>query len=502
MSPSAMHRQPIRAIVARFSSGPSLRVMEKVFNEYPFDFCAIISAGDAPDSFSSLPPEAQERFVSAKIRSCEYEGVDWNALAPLDANIIEGMRDTEAVFMDTVARLEWKRSIPYAVRKRWYLQHLRFWNDYLTRRNINLFLSAWIPHEVPDVLLYRLCRLRGIPTLFFHTTLVQDVSFGAYTWEDPAPHLKESYEKLLQKYASATKPEDIPLEPIFEKRYQSLIIEKAEQPGVEGVRRKTEWDRIKDLFWKKPMTFARHGFQYLTPRGVRHIQGLLERRRVVRERNAFYDSHAVDPDMTRPFVYLALHFQPEASTTPMAGCFTDQILVARMLNACLPDDVLIYAKEHPRESSWAKRSREDYEELVGLKKVRLVARKVDTFALREKCAAVVTCSGSAGFEALFRNKPVMLFGSRFYQYARGVFRIQSIDDCRNAVKEIFLKKAAPSPVDTRIFMKAMEESGIRALLHPLHLQITNLAPEQHVENNAKAILSELAILQSDIERVP
>ena len=226
MSPSSSSRPPVRAIVARFSSPPAREVIENVLREYPFEFCALMLEGKEPQFFSGLPREAQEWLVSAEIRGCEYAGTDWNSLAPLDAEIIEKMRDAEAIFMDTVTRLEWKRAVPYATRKRWYLQHLRFWNDYLTRKKINLFLSAWIPHQLPDVLLYQLCRVRGIPTLFFHTTLVQDVSFAASTVEDPAPVLKDRYEALIRSHAGVSNPDDIPLEPLFEARYQSLITER------------------------------------------------------------------------------------------------------------------------------------------------------------------------------------------------------------------------------------------------------------------------------------
>jgi len=480
---------PIRAIVARFTWPPAQAVIENVLQKRPFVYAAFIA--EKPHVYSGLAEDAQDFFASSEIRGCKYQGIDWSTIAPLDTEIIEAMRDTEDVFMDTVSRLEWKRDIPYAVRKRWYLQHLRFWNDYLTRHTINLFLSAWIPHEVPDVILYRLCRFRGIPTLYFHTTLVQDISFAASTWEDPAPRFHEAYEKLSAEFAQTTAPEDVSLEPLFEERYQSLIIEKAERPAVEKMHRNKELERVKSLLKCNPPKFFWNGIRYLSPSGISRLYGILQRRSVIRDRDAYYTAHAVRPDMNREFVYLPLHFQPEASTTPMAGVFTDQLLIAQMLNACLPDTVLIYLKEHPRQSSWTKRTKRDYEQLVAIEKVRLIARDVDTFALREKCKAVATCTGTAGFEALFRNKPVFLFGSRFYQYVRGVFRIRTTEDCQKAVQTIFTEGVTPNLIDARILLKAMEQSGVRALLHPLHAQILNLNEAEHIANNTKAILEEL-----------
>ena len=149
----------IRAIVARFSFPFSEKALEKVFERRPFSFCGIISTGE-PRFYEHVPREAQEWFSSSEIRNCEYAGVDWSRVTPLDEALIEAMRPCESVFMEMVSRLEWKRSIPYSLRKQWYLRHLQFWNDYITRKQINLYISAWLPHEIPDIIIYHLCKLK------------------------------------------------------------------------------------------------------------------------------------------------------------------------------------------------------------------------------------------------------------------------------------------------------------------------------------------------------
>ncbi len=488
-------QEPFRAIVARFSYPISMATMENVLQQIPFEFCGIISVGDDPQYFKGLPQEKQEWFCSAKIRSGVYEGVDWNNLAPLDETIVEQMRDTEAIFLENVTRLEWKREIPFEVRKRWYYDHLRFWNDYISRHNINLYLSAWIPHELPDVIIYRLCKLRGIPVLYFHTSSMRDTSFAEHSWEDSAAQIGVRYEELLREYTNVTDPAQIPLNAEFEERYGALTLSAGQRPPVEGVRRPTELRKIKELLLKKPLTFLIRALQYLTPSGLRRAAMGLRIWRVLKERNAFYDAHAVVPDMNVPFVYLPLHFQPEASTTPMGGVYTDQMLIARMLNALLPEGVLIYVKEHPRESAWVSRSVQYYKDFLELPKVRLIARSVDTFDLRERCSAVATVTGTAGFEALFRGKPVFLFGYRFFQYARGVFRIRTKEDCAQAIQKIFQEHAALSLTESRLYLKAMEETCVRGSLNPWHLKVTKLSDEEHVEANTKAIIQELQMMQ-------
>ncbi|MDD5075392.1 MAG: hypothetical protein PHO54_06035, partial [Candidatus Peribacteraceae bacterium] len=61
---------------------------------------------------------------------------------------------------------------------------------------------------------------------------------------------------------------------------------------------------------------------------------------------------------------------------------------------------------------------------------------------------------------------------------------------------------APSLIDTRIFMKAIEDTGIRSIMHPLHRQLTNLTEETLIQNMTKAILDELDRMQPEITNVP
>ena len=68
-----------------------------------------------------------------------------------------------------------------------------------------------------------------------------------------------------------------------------------------------------------------------------------------------------------------------------------------------------------------------------------------------------TTNAGVTFEALFQNKPVLMFGHRFYQYAPGVYRIQNSNDCKKALHEIINEHAKPSSRDMRLFIKAIED---------------------------------------------
>ncbi|MFH0851226.1 MAG: hypothetical protein V1876_00555 [Candidatus Peregrinibacteria bacterium] len=486
----------IRAIAGRFSLALSRHALEAAMREYPFEFCADISAGPFTP-FEGLPVSAQEHFGSSEIRNAYYAGINWNDIAPLDESTIMQMREYEAIFMTMVSRLEFKKSISHLTRKLWYLRHLQFWSDYLTRHHINLYLSAWVPHEIPDIIIYGLCKLRGIPVLYFDVATFRDVSFPGHDIRQAAPDVAERYSALLVGHPNG-EPGDVPLREPFASYEREVVPAKGKPPAIASVGLPTYWQQLRTLVWRRPVAFFKHGFQYLTPAGWARTFLALQRWWVVRRTERFYDAHTTVPDLTRPFVYFPLHYQPEATTLPQGGVFVDQILAVRLLNAFLPEGVLLCIKEHPRKSSWLSRSIAYYRDFLELKNVRFVPRSFDTFALREHCSAVATITGSAGIEALVRGKPVFLFGSCYYQYARGVHVIRSAEDCREAMRAVFERSETPQPWTTHLYMKAMEEACVFGTPDPWYLRITQVPEEQHEQALREALLREVKKLEGAI----
>jgi len=488
-------REPIRAIVGRFSARFSFRMIEGVLQEYPFEHCGIIASGVKPRYFQAIPSEHQHWFASSQIRGCEYPGVAWEKLLPLDEELIENMRECEATFMEMVTRLEWKKRVSYDTRKQWYFRHLRFWNDYITRNRINFYLSAWIPHEIPDIVIYYLCKLRNTPVVYFAISSIRDTSFIEHDWEEGNIQTKKRYTELLARYAGATDPITIPLHERFEQPYQALTCSAGQTPPIEEQEVYVPFRTIAyRLFVRKPASFLRYALLYLSPPGIRRAAGAWKRWRVRSRARGFYDAHATKPDLSRSFVYMPLHFQPEATTVPQAGGYAEQLLVAQMLNAYLPDDVLIYVKEHPRPSATQKRGVAFYKKFIGLPKVRFMPRSFNTFVLREHCRATVTSAGTAGFEGLFRGKPVLLFGHCYYQYAPGAYRIHTCEDCREAIHAVFMEGRSPTLLQCRLYLNALEETCVHGVTDPFCFNVSRLPEEENALSCSRAIMEELRAL--------
>ncbi|MBM3228217.1 hypothetical protein FJZ27_05180 [Candidatus Peribacteria bacterium] len=478
-----------RAVILRFSNDAAHAAIERVMQQRTFSYAA--SIGATPRMYSVLSKESQRWFNSSDVRGGLYPDADPATLLPLDEELIERMQECQAMFMHMVSRLEQTTLISYDERTRMYFWHLRYWNDFLERHQINLLLAGILPHEIPDYVIYCLCRAKGIPTWVFHATTVRDTATIFSDIEDQAPEVRDRFH-ALQREA----PQSVSLSPLFEEYWQKQI----EPSGKVAIsfKRPTTIDRIMKSVRSKGVrsgiTFLRWVPLLLSVsawRGRFHKASAWYRVRAFRR---YYDRHAVRPDYTKPYVYVPLHFQPECSTCPMAGAFVDQLVTLQMLSREAPPGVLLYVKEHPvqRKKGFSCRSIRFYQELLAMPNVRLIEHAADTFTLREHCSVVATATGTAGFEAIFRGKPVLMFGHRFYQYAPGVFPIRTTQDCRDAISAVFKEHKKPAHHDVRLFLKAMEETCIHASVTDWHqLQASNLSFEDHVKAIAEGLIAKI-----------
>ena len=96
-------------------------------------------------------------------------------------------------------------------------------------------------------------------------------------------------------------------------------------------------------------------------------------------------------------------------------------------------------------------------------------------------------------QALFREKPVLLFGHTFYQHAKGIFSIRTRDDCKRAVEEIFTQGAKPTLKDARRFLKAIDDTRIETAID-WYIDISDRTVEENTKEFSKALTEKLQSL--------
>ena len=167
-----------------------------------------------------------------------------------------------------------------------------------------------------------------------------------------------------------------------------------------------------------------------------------------------------------PYVYVALHFQPERTTSSLGGPFADQYLVVDMIARCVPDGWKVYVKEHPSQfypPFCGERSRHAdlYMDLQKLPNVELVSLATSSFQLIDNARAVATVTGTVGWEAIVRGVPALVFGSPWYRACEGVWLVPTEQALRDALRWIEAG-VRPDYRKVRLFIHALELVCARA----------------------------------------
>ncbi|MBI3543651.1 MAG: hypothetical protein HY075_10300 [Deltaproteobacteria bacterium] len=489
------HNTPKRLLVRGFDSSHTYGVLQELLDRCELEtFHFMFDPLHYPERPRLPVPKGTQYHERAVYDLQEGNfGEDTGRITPLDESFVREMAYCETIVLRMAERMLGPKVAFYNFRKALYLRQLRYWNHFLREARIDFALFHTLPHAPVDYIIYELCKKLGIPTLYFDKTPVTDSLFHGYDWEEcgsrfgarykelklaqgtGAVELRKEFDEQYRKQTSGEKPSYVHVEIEYAARARELAL-------VNRIKRSAT--RFTAAFKQKPLAKLGQFVDVDYWHGKKHS--------IVRENEklfAFYNSHVSKPDFSEKFVFVPLHYQPEATTSPMSGAFADQVLIAQMIQSVLPSGWKLYVKEHPGQEADC-RDVEFYEDLLKLPDVRLIARDVPSVDLIAHCQAIGTGTGTAGWESLFRQKPVLLFGHCYYQYAPGVHRISSTADCREAIGQV-QRGAHPTRDELRLFLRAMQDECLRAVVEPVFCRISKLPREQNVRNLVELILREM-----------
>jgi hypothetical protein len=382
-----------------------------------------------------------------------------------------------------------------------YYKHLRNWNHFLDRYKINTVVFPHITPGVPKYIVYALCKIKGIAVAMLNHSTLFEATYGYCTSDikDPMSSFMEVYSKAEHEY-EGQKDESITLPDDFEALYAKHT-QTVNNKAPANMNNRKIFYRGRDV--QKPI------LQVIKKKGV--LYGAVSMLSRIHSFIAFiirkmrfcvliraYDRLARHADFSVPYLYFPLHYQPEISSNPLGGIYVDQLLVVEMLAHYIPKDAMIYVKEHPHQYNAPHgKNKLLYSDIARLPNVRLISRKTDTFKLLEHCTAVVSLTGTAGFEGLMMGKPFLMFGYNPYMYAKGTFHISTKEECKEAVDHVFSKGAKHTMRDMRLYLKAMSSVLSRCDAR-LTRKYTNPADELSEEENSKR-LTNLVIAALDTQ---
>ena len=356
-------------------------------------------------------------------------------------------------------------------RQRIYYNAVRFFNGIIEKNGINCFIIFGPPHQVFDYVIYCLCKTKNIKTVLMSRHPIIGWIYCFFDINEYIPFFKKN--------------KTIKIDDLNEEFRSDYLLHIAKP--MDGIRpyymRSGSINEEVNYFSKRVKSFLKY------PNVCRNIKIVSDLYKKFRKKEQFIRKNCTKPKFNEKYIYFALHFQPEASTSPGAGVFVNQQLAIMMLSYYIPDNVFIYVKEHPAQGLLGGKDENFYAEINELRNVRIIDTSVSSNDLENHCVATVTCTGTVAYESMFKRKPSILFGYYIYNYLPGVFTVRNNSDCKKAIKAI-LEGVIISEEDILEFMYNLQYMSYHAEYVPF---FKDIMVEQGVtlENNNQTIFKML-----------
>lgn len=390
-----------------------------------------------------------------------------NTQSCLSADILKEFLECERLFLSISDRLSF---FPMSVQERIkiYQELLGYWLAFFEKNKIKGLVWDATPHMGWDNILYYVAKKHSAKTVWPELTLLRDrvliASDYGRIYKVPGDFMKDSDRKALAGLLGKEFYDNVFRESEWTKRANLInknIINKKPYINISGFSPVNVARRIKYL-----LSDALHSATFLN--GVFkniHIEifKFINTFRIRRLRN-FYSKHATKVKENKKFIFFALNYQPERSTSPKGGFFENQLLVLDMLSRSVPENWIIYVKEHPKQfhPGYLKtrhyRSIDFYKKLLSYGNIRLVKLEEDSRNLIRKAAFSATISGSVGWESLINGKACMVFGDPWYAPCNSCYVVESLEGCKAAIEEMLNKTPADIEKDMLKFLLFYKES--------------------------------------------
>jgi len=334
-----------------------------------------------------------------------------------------------------------------------YLKNISFWAlSKIAETKPDALIMAEAPHSHGQYLIYEIFLYLNIPTAQFITWTIQPIvmlqrvqendllnckmSFNLPEWKEMNHEIDQYIEKIVQ---SNNYEDFIPKELLNQKKatgwFNTLFGDIANVTFDKLPLEVQQADSFKNFgiknFFSKSMlkvigreTYRNWKFifnkEYLpvNPQFLGFFSSLRIKRSKRKKMMIEHNKNFEKCDLSQSYVYFALHYEPERSTTPDGGEFHDQLLAIIEIRKILPDNIYIYVKEHPSQFYLIKgargRSPIFYDSLRRIQGVKLIDTFTDSSALIKNSLFIGAITGTTTMEASILGKKTVYFGNAWF----------------------------------------------------------------------------------------
>jgi len=458
--------------------GEYRHIVDSLFRDYGWKPVSILGRPDTREWAGTYPNCLFHEYMKLRTAQFDYSMIKE---VPIDAKMIEGMSKCQSYCLNSMVHEDttgWNFS--FNERLRFYYDLLKFFNSVIKHTDANLFIASSWPHMVEDYVFYQVCQYHNIKILFIDVVPLFNCNGNKYNFisvslEDPSRVFNKIYNsdktyKIggdVKQYFNSVRSKKGMTPPYITEFYSNSLTQ-GWNIGFKKQWMRECWRLVKLLFtgrffekydvvdWKD----NRHPHDSIKSK-MNYLQFILFKERIRRDDKKLkkiYSAYVAKPDLNKKYIYYAAAVQPEAG---IWSTYQDQLLALDILSACIPDDWVIYYKEHPctfcaGSRSSLVRSEHYYKKVSMHKNVIIIPSDEDTFMIIDHSQAVATPGGTVGWEAVVRGKPALTFGHIWYQGCKSIFKIVTYQDCVDAMEKI-KNGYTPDQSDVERFAAVVEQ---------------------------------------------
>lgn len=310
----------------------------------------------------------------------------------------------------------------------------------------HLAISAHSPHLPAPMILYGVCRMLKVKTVHLREVPLTDLTYLATDFEEgfletvsdqdyKVGSLDElstyvgkfagmDYDKIEPSYMKAQKAQDAAGETTrFEYRFGQYAKAGAATNLKAPPRKSQSYTVVSADFLED-----RPSLRFRVEPGQTDNEAAAAYKDELLALSRFEYEQVVEPaNLTQPFVYFPLHYEPEKTSNPDGGAWYNAYDAIAALRAKVPADVPIYVKEHysqfsPSMSGTRGRSAYFYRAIRALPNVVLIDMQTPQLELMTKAAFTASQTGTACLEAACLGRKAVLMGDIWFSRCPNIWR--------------------------------------------------------------------------------
>lgn len=513
-----------RVIYNTSNADPFIKVAQKLKLDYGYE--PVYWIGFDYDNSEELVPVAfpgicYQSYANAW-RGIFNETIQQKAVeCYIDIDLLNELARYELQAIKMMDRMDFDRySFNYMERERHFLNLIKSWLAVFDIYRPDIVIGATNPHRVYDYVLYILCKYRNIPFISLQYSMAVEWNWINTNIYSIGSKFDESYQKYLSK-GGLTK-ENLPTE--IKREFEKVMKDYSEAAPywvADHERDSKKQFNIFSLAWiyfKKYNLFGKNGIivhgkvpslmrkrrgYSLEEGGLSLFDSIFQKLKQIsycKKMSKFYSSLTTMPKNGEKYIFCALHYQPEETTSPSGDIFVNQRLCVETILKNTPEDVFVYVKEHPaqfmpHQLGQTSRIKEFYTDLLKSPRVRLIPTETNSYDLIAGSIAVSTVIGTIGWETIMHRKPLLMFGMFWYERMPGVFRITNSASATGIWD--FIQEYKYDEQKLLAYLMAFSENSIRCYQYDGMKERMNLPENECVDNIVNVIIKCLADIESN-----